>query len=95
MLYFVEPCLFSLLAVFHLVPQVDWFLALKKFVDATINKPSIKIFERIFDISGSMQFVPYPRFLHVALVLFHYFWRVKRVSRISQSIKNCISCLNS
>lgn len=93
--YFVEPCLFGLLAVLHFVPQVDWLFALKEFVDAAVDETSVQILERVLDVSRSAQLVPHPRFFHIALILFHYFWRIEYIAWICECIKDCISSLNA
>lgn len=94
-MYLVEPRLFGLLAVLDLVPQVDRLLALKKFVDATVDKSSVQILERVLDVPGGMQLIPHPRFLHVTLILLHYFWRIESISWISQRIEHRIARLNA
>lgn len=68
--YFMFDRFLCHFAVFLLIPQIERLFSIQDFVDTSIRKAGEdSVFKRVLYISCSTQLLPYPRILHVFLIL--------------------------
>ena len=72
----MEFCWLSFTTISSMRSQIEGFFSLEELKDTTIGQAGVKVFERSFNISGCMKFLPNPRFFHVLLILIDCIWLV-------------------